>query len=89
MTAAETDGWFSEKSAAVYETSTETLFLGRQDAMQRSTLVPLARHLRSTGAPATGAGLKLLEVACGTGRFATYIKVGRRRGAASWADSLA
>ena len=43
--------------------------------MQRSTLVPLARHLRSVGAPANGAGLKLLEVACGTGRFATYIKV--------------
>lgn len=26
----QTDGWFSERSASVYETSTETLFLGRQ-----------------------------------------------------------
>ena len=43
--------------------------------MQRSTLVPLARHLNATRAPTDGAGLKLLEVACGTGRFATYIKV--------------
>ena len=48
--------------------------MGRQDAMQRSTLVPLARHLQSNGVQ-SGAGLKLLEVACGTGRFATYIKV--------------
>jgi len=29
-------------AAKVYESSTETLFVGRQDAMQRSTLVPLA-----------------------------------------------
>ena len=71
---AETDGWFSADSAEIYESSTETLFLGRQDAMQRSTLVPLARHLQSAGVQ-SGAGLKLLEVACGTGRFATYIKV--------------
>ena len=71
---AETDGWFSAQSAEIYESSTETLFLGRQDAMQRSTLVPLARHLQGAGVQ-TGAGLKLLEVACGTGRFATYIKV--------------
>ena len=70
----ETDGWFSADSAEIYESSTETLFLGRQDAMQRSTLVPLARHLQGAGVQ-TGAGLKLLEVACGTGRFATYIKV--------------
>ena len=71
---AETDGWFSADSAEIYESSTETLFMGRQDAMQRSTLVPLARHLQSAGVQ-SGAGLKLLEVACGTGRFATYIKV--------------
>ncbi len=74
---AETDGWFSADSAEIYESSTETLFLGRQDAMQRSTLVPLARHLQSAGVQ-SGAGLKLLEVACGTGRFATYIKVSTR-----------
>jgi hypothetical protein len=36
---AQTDGWLSDASARVYEVSTETLFLGRQDAMQRQTLV--------------------------------------------------
>lgn len=68
----QTDGWMSERSAEIYEVSTETLFLGKQDAMQRQTLVPLSDHLASK-AP-NGAGLKALEVACGTGRFATFIK---------------
>ena len=40
---AQTDGWLSDASARVYEVSTETLFLGRQDAMQRQTLVRLLR----------------------------------------------
>lgn len=39
----QTDGWFSSDSAKVYEASTESLFLGRQDAMQRSTLVPISQ----------------------------------------------
>lgn len=41
--------------------------------MQRQTLVPLHHYMRTK--PAGGAGMKLLEVACGTGRFATFIKV--------------
>ena len=70
---AQTDGWLSEQSAKVYEVSTETLFLGRQDAMQRQTLVPLHKHVMSRPAGATG--LRALEIAAGTGRFATFIKV--------------
>lgn len=57
----------------MYEFSTEALFFGRQDAMQRTTLVPLAEHIRSTGADPTT--MTLLEVCCGTGRFHTFIKV--------------
>lgn len=56
----------------MYETSTETLFVGRQDAMQRSTLVPLADFMRGKDA----SQLQALEVAAGTGRFATFVKVG-------------
>jgi hypothetical protein len=41
--------------------------------MQRQTLVPLHHHMRSK--PPGGVGMKCLEVACGTGRFATFIKV--------------
>ena len=55
-----------------YETSTETLFLGRQDAMQRQTLIPLGRHLRSGGQ--VGEGARILEIAAGTGRFATFVR---------------
>lgn len=69
----QTDGWLSEHSAKVYELSTETLFVGRQDAMQRQTLVPLSQHLR--GLAANAGPPSVLEVACGTGRFATFLKV--------------
>lgn len=69
----QTDGWLSEKSASIYEASTETLFLGRQDAMQRQSLVPLHSFMQGRGQD--GAGTQMLEVACGTGRFATFVKV--------------
>ena len=45
----QTDGWFSKESADVYETSTETLFLGRQDSMQRRTLVSEGLGFRARG----------------------------------------
>mmetsp|Transcript_14394 Transcript_14394/g.23769 ORF Transcript_14394/g.23769 Transcript_14394/m.23769 type:complete len:531 (+) Transcript_14394:51-1643(+) len=64
----QTDGWLSTTSAERYETSTETLFLGRQDAMQRQSLIPL---LKQTSAPPPSS---ILEVACGTGRFATFVR---------------
>lgn len=72
----QTDGWFSEKSASVYEASTETLFLGRQDAMQRQSLVPLHSFMQARSSPGRSQGehTTMLEVACGTGRFATFVK---------------
>ena len=70
----QTDGWLSSWSAKVYETSTETLFLGRQDAMQRGTLVPLGKFLKSSQFGVDGAGARVLEVAAGTGRFATFVR---------------
>lgn len=69
----QTDGWMSSASARVYETSTETLFLGRQDAMQRLGLVGLGDHLRRRGIAASD-GLEILEVAAGTGRYATFLR---------------
>ena len=64
----QTDGWLSSDSAKLYETSTETLFLGRQDSMQRLALYPM----RSWAAPEDD--LKMLEVACGTGRLNTFLR---------------
>lgn len=68
----QTDGWLSSESAEVYETSTETLFLGRQDAMQRTTLVHVARYLQESDLRPENA--QLLEIACGTGRVHTFIR---------------
>jgi ubiquinone/menaquinone biosynthesis C-methylase UbiE len=78
------DGWMSKDSANVYETSTETLFLGRQDAMQRTTLPPLVDFAKKRFGLKTSASsppqrsnkrpMRVLEVACGTGRFLTYVR---------------
>ena len=66
----QTDGWLSSRSASVYETSTETLFVGRQDAMQRTTLLLLNEAFESRDV----SQMTALEVGCGTGRFATFVK---------------
>ncbi|KAI3437854.1 hypothetical protein D9Q98_000300 [Chlorella vulgaris] len=66
----QSDGWLSSKSAQIYETSTETLFVGRQDAMQRGTLVPMHDFMAGRDA----SQVKALEIAAGTGRFATFVK---------------
>lgn len=77
----QTNGWLSSESADVYETSTETLFVGRQDAMQRTTLVHIARFLgerwplSAEGRAASGAAApRFLEIACGTGRLLTFVR---------------
>lgn len=68
-------------SAKVYEFSTETLFFGRQDAMQRTTLVPISEYVASRAGATPSSEMRLLEIACGTGRLHTYIKVGGARAA--------
>lgn len=68
----QTDGWLSSESAQVYESSTETLFLGRQDAMQRTTLVHIAKHMQSKDMMPSD--VQLLEIGCGTGRVNTFIR---------------
>lgn len=64
------DGWFSDSSARVYEHSTEVLFFGRQDAMQRTTLLPVAEYMQASGKRQED--VRLLEVAAGE---AVYYKV--------------
>ena len=67
----------SRRSADVYETSTETLFLGRQDAVQRVTLPPITTFVKNRNTVNRQDGgplLKVLEVACGTGRFMTFLR---------------
>jgi ubiquinone/menaquinone biosynthesis C-methylase UbiE len=58
----QTDGYFSEHSAEVYELGVELLFRGTADVMRRMIIPPITRFLRDEKAT------RLLDVACGTGR---------------------
>jgi ubiquinone/menaquinone biosynthesis C-methylase UbiE len=61
----QTDGYFSDHSALVYELGVELLFRGTADVMRRQIIPPVTRFVRAAG----GAGhMRLLDVACGTGR---------------------
>jgi ubiquinone/menaquinone biosynthesis C-methylase UbiE len=59
----QTDGYFSEFSASVYELGVELLFRGTADVMRRQIIPPITRFVRSEGE-----NLRLLDVGCGTGR---------------------
>jgi ubiquinone/menaquinone biosynthesis C-methylase UbiE len=61
----QTDGYFSEHSAEVYELGVELLFRGTADVMRRQIIPPITRHVRAAGGAER---VRLLEVACGTGR---------------------
>ena len=56
----------------------ETLFLGRQDAMQRTSLPPIIELSKEFTASSTRQQqqrpMRVLEVACGTGRFMTFVR---------------
>jgi ubiquinone/menaquinone biosynthesis C-methylase UbiE len=61
----QTDGYFSEHSAEVYELGVELLFRGTADVMRRQIIPPITRHVQARG----GANrLRALDIACGTGR---------------------
>jgi ubiquinone/menaquinone biosynthesis C-methylase UbiE len=66
----QSDGWLSEHSAELYDFQVEVLFNGGGDAMRRQALLPISDHL----ADRRLAQEPLLDVACGTGRFLTFVK---------------
>lgn len=68
----QSDGYLSEHSAALYDHQVEVLFLGGADAMRRQALVPLHAYLQRR--PSSAGPLRLLDVACGTGRFLSFVK---------------
>lgn len=57
----QSDGWFSEASAKRYDAGVEFIFLCTADVMRRMLIPPLAES--------TGAGGRVLDVGCGTGRL--------------------
>ncbi len=71
----QTGGWLSEDSAKLYDTQVEILFGGAADAMRRISLGSLARAIRGTDQRR----VKLLDVACGNGRFLRQVLAGYPR----------
>lgn len=59
----QTDGYLSRFSADIYDVSVEFLFLGTADVMRRQVIPPITRHLMGQ------TDARVLDVACGTGRF--------------------
>ena len=61
----QTGGYLTEESARLYDMQVEVLFSGTANAMRRHCLVPLATYLKGRDQRT----VRLLDVACGTGRF--------------------
>jgi len=66
----QTDGYLSEKSARLYDHQVEVLFGGAADAMRRQALVPIHHFLNGRNS----ADCRLIDIACGTGHFLTFVK---------------
>jgi len=66
----QTDGYFSEHSAQIYEHQVEILFGGVADPMRR-LLIPLLKEKITN----QGQGLRFLEIGSGTGRMTRFIKL--------------
>lgn len=65
----QTDGYFSDISANMYDLQVEVLFNGTAAPMRRRILAPLKQHLMSmpVDTSATPQPRKVLDIACGTG----------------------
>ncbi len=66
----QTDGYLSADSARLYDHQVEVLFGGGADAMRRQVLAPIHHYLGARPAEA----VRLVDVACGTGQFLTFLK---------------
>ena len=63
-------GWLTDNSADRYDTQVEVLFKGTANAMRRQALPPLAEAF----AGRDQRRLRLIDIACGTGRFLDCVK---------------
>lgn len=66
----QTDGWLSDHSAELYDFQVDVLFNGATDAMRRQALLPIADFCQGRRI----ADLRLVDIACGTGRFLAGVK---------------
>ena len=78
----QTGGWFTADSARRYETQVEALFSGAAGPMRRRALSLLARAWRGRDQR----GLKLVDVACGSGSFLVDLKAAFPRASVTGLD---
>jgi ubiquinone/menaquinone biosynthesis C-methylase UbiE len=69
----QTDGYLSDMSANLYDLQVEILFNGAADAMRRRILAPLKEGLQAFS-HLPSQQVKVLDVACGTGRTLKMIR---------------
>ncbi|MGL5796121.1 MAG: class I SAM-dependent methyltransferase [Waterburya sp.] len=69
----QTDGYLSDMSANLYDLQVEILFNGAADAMRRRILAPLKQGLQAFS-HLPPQQLKVLDIACGTGRTLKMIR---------------
>ncbi|MCC0177257.1 class I SAM-dependent methyltransferase [Waterburya agarophytonicola K14] len=69
----QTDGYLSDMSANLYDLQVEILFNGAADAMRRRILAPLKQGLQAF-ASLPPQQIKVLDIACGTGRTLRMIR---------------
>jgi ubiquinone/menaquinone biosynthesis C-methylase UbiE len=69
----QTDGYLSDMSANLYDLQVEILFNGAADAMRRRILAPLKQGLQAFS-HLPSQQVKVLDVACGTGRTLRMIR---------------
>ncbi len=70
----QTDGYLSELSANLYDLQVEILFSGAADLMRRRVLAPLKTGLLKAFNDIPEKQIRLLDVACGTGRTLRNIR---------------
>jgi len=78
----QSEGYLSPESAQLYDYQVEVLFNGGADAMRRQLLVPMRDFFARKPVRAA----RLLDVACGTGRFLTFVKDNHPRLSVSGVD---
>lgn len=78
----QTDGYLTRESARLYDTQVEILFSGSANAMRRQCLVPLGTFMRGRDQR----HVRILDAACGTGRFLRFVKQAWPRIGASGLD---
>lgn len=78
----QTGGWFTPESARRYEAQVELLFSGAAGAMRRRALSLLAKAWRDRDQR----GLRVVDVACGSGAFLTDLKAAFPRASVTGLD---